>query len=278
MARRRHLIRDQVPDSDGHTMPPDTMAGSYELRDLDHATVGFLYEGKLVIDKTYGNASYGCGTCCGLTVAELIPDPFDGPTGIDYTEVMQSTEQCGGQIVDLADDGFNWQSSDPSVATLPTKVLHTVAAGSATGSGEVTVQNTHPAPRCPQITYGPTQPVAVCDFTIAPKSGTAQDCTKGKMNSLSFNAILSPVNPTSCTIVTSKSSCAKTSSTGAIELVVGTPECTDTLGGLGATAQYFAGPPPKSGSVGTITQGFTVNFGTAGNVSHSVTAPIECPD
>ncbi len=156
-----HLIRDQIPDSDGHTMPPDTMAGSYELRDLDHATVGFLYEGKLIIDKTYGHAAYGCGTCCGLTVAELIPDPFDGPEGIDYTEVMQSTEQCGGQIVDLADDAYDWHSSNTAVATLPTKVLHTVAIGSATGSGEVTVQNTHPAPLCPQVTYGPTQPVAV---------------------------------------------------------------------------------------------------------------------
>ena len=64
-------------------------------------------------------------------------------------------------MVDLADDAFNWQSSNPPVATLPSKVLHTVAVGSATGSTEVTVQNTHPAPRCPQITYGPTQPVSV---------------------------------------------------------------------------------------------------------------------
>jgi hypothetical protein len=53
------------PDSDGNTLPPDTMTGSYELRDLDHAYVGHLYEGKLVIDKTYGHAAYGCGNCCG---------------------------------------------------------------------------------------------------------------------------------------------------------------------------------------------------------------------
>jgi hypothetical protein len=45
------LIRNQVPDSDGHTLPPDTMTGSYELRDLDHATVGLLYEGKLMFVK-----------------------------------------------------------------------------------------------------------------------------------------------------------------------------------------------------------------------------------
>ena len=41
------------------------MTGSYELRDLDHQMVGLLYEGKLVIDKTFGHASYGCAGCCG---------------------------------------------------------------------------------------------------------------------------------------------------------------------------------------------------------------------
>jgi hypothetical protein len=48
------------PDSEGNTVPVDTMTG-YELRDLDHAYVGQLYEGKLVVDKTYGHAAYGCG-------------------------------------------------------------------------------------------------------------------------------------------------------------------------------------------------------------------------
>ena len=30
------LLHNQVPDSDGKTIPPDVMFGSYELRDLDH--------------------------------------------------------------------------------------------------------------------------------------------------------------------------------------------------------------------------------------------------
>jgi hypothetical protein len=46
------LVHNQVPDLNGHTLPPDVMNGSYEIRDADHATVGQLYEGKLVIDKT----------------------------------------------------------------------------------------------------------------------------------------------------------------------------------------------------------------------------------
>jgi hypothetical protein len=159
------VIHDQVPDSDGRSLPPDTMTGSYELRDLDHATVAQLYEGKLIIDKTYGHASYGCGTCCGDGVPTLLPNPFGGPPGIDNTDVMQSLEQCTGDLIDLADDAYNWNSTNTAVATLPTKVLHTVAVGSATGSGTLYVQADHPAPRCPMAYYSPSQPVVVAKLT-----------------------------------------------------------------------------------------------------------------
>jgi hypothetical protein len=155
------LIHDQIPDSYGHTIPPETMNGSYEFRDLDHPTVGQLYEGKLVIDKTYGHAAYGCGTCCGYSVPSLLPDPFVGPPDVNNTDVMQSIEQCGGLAVNLAGDGYDWGSSDTAVATLPTEVLHTVAIGAATGSGTVDVQGTHPAPQCPLVSYTPQQAVSV---------------------------------------------------------------------------------------------------------------------
>jgi len=163
------LIHDQLPDSDGNTLAPDTMTGSYELRDLDHQTVGQLYEGKLVIDKTYGHAAYGCGTCCGYGIPTLLPDPFGGPAGINNIDEMDSVEQCGGDTVDLADDAYDWNSSNTAVATLPTKTLHTVATGSATGNATVYVQADKPAPRCPMAYYSPEQPVTVC---TAPTSET----------------------------------------------------------------------------------------------------------
>ena len=74
---------------------------------------------------------------------------------------MQSLEQCTGDLIDLADDAYNWNSTNTAVATLPTKVLHTVAAGTATGSATVYVQADHPAPRCPMAYYSPQQPVTV---------------------------------------------------------------------------------------------------------------------
>ena len=197
-----HLIHDQLPDSDGNTLAPDTMIGSYELRDLDHQTVGQLYEGKLVIDKTYGHAAYGCGTCCGYGIPTLLPDPFSGPAGINNIDEMDSVEQCGGDTVDLADDAYDWNSSNTAVATLPTKTLHTVAIGSATGNATVYVQADKPAPRCPMAYYSPQQPVAVMPEITAVRqvygatgfvpmrSGTVADGA----NYISYTATCNPSN------------------------------------------------------------------------------------
>jgi len=63
-----------------------------------------------------------------------------GPPGANYTEILNSTEQCGGYVDDLADDAFNWNSTITGVATLPTKVLHTVATGSANGNATLYLQ------------------------------------------------------------------------------------------------------------------------------------------
>ncbi len=142
-----HLVHDQVPDSDGHTLPPGTMSGSYELRDLDHATVGQLYEGKLVIDKTYGHAAYGCGSCCGYDTVVFDPTTFGGPPGIDNPEIIHANDTCSGTVDDVTGSGYSWGSSNTAVATLPNSTLHTVAVGSATGSTFVNLQRANP-PHC----------------------------------------------------------------------------------------------------------------------------------
>jgi hypothetical protein len=155
------LIRNQTPDSDGNVIPPETMTGSYELRDLGHPGVGLLYEGKLTIDKTYGHASYGCGTCCGLYDTKLTPNPFNGPPSMNNQDYYLALEQCGGQWEDWTGTAYSWQSTNPAVATLPNSMLHTVAVGTATGSAQNLLQATHPAPRCPQAVMGGSQPVTV---------------------------------------------------------------------------------------------------------------------
>jgi hypothetical protein len=54
------LIHDQVPDKNGHFLPPGLTEGTYRLLDLNENPVGSLYEGKEIVDKTYGHASYTC--------------------------------------------------------------------------------------------------------------------------------------------------------------------------------------------------------------------------
>jgi hypothetical protein len=144
-----------------HTLPPGTMSDSYELRDLDHAYVGHLYEGKLVIDKTYGHAAYGCGNCRGYNPLYFGTDPFGGPPDLNLTETIDSLEACGGGIVDVTGIGYDWKSNNAAVATLPNKVLHTVAAGSTTGQADFKLEAEHPAPQCPTYVYGPAQSVNV---------------------------------------------------------------------------------------------------------------------
>lgn len=155
-----HLVHDQVPDSDGHVLPPDTMTGSYELRDLDHATLGQLYEGKLVIDKTYGHAAYGCGSCCGYDGVAFDPTTFGAPPGIDNQDFIHANDTCSGTIDDVTGSGYDWSSSDTAVATLPNSMLHTVAVGKATGNTFTNLQWAHP-PSCPAQIFAPQQSVAV---------------------------------------------------------------------------------------------------------------------
>jgi hypothetical protein len=158
-----HLIRDQVPDSDGKTLPPDTMTGSYELRDLDHAYVGQLYEGKVVMDKTYGHAAYGCATCCGYSGPVVFdPGSFAGPPGIDNSEFINAKDDCSGTVDDVTYGAYGWTSRNTAVATLPDRTLHTVAVGSAAGSAAVQLDTSRMVNgKCVIRTWGPQQPVQV---------------------------------------------------------------------------------------------------------------------
>jgi hypothetical protein len=48
------LIRDRVADKSGALLPPGLTMGAYTFRDLTDPTVGNLYEGKVILDKTFG--------------------------------------------------------------------------------------------------------------------------------------------------------------------------------------------------------------------------------
>jgi len=174
------LLRNQVPDSDGKMIPPDTMYGSYELRDLDHPLVGLLYEGKLVIDKNYGHAAYGCARCCGWGAPSFDPGSFFGPPDIDNSEDVGAVDGCeGDQVFNVADSAYDWSSSNTAVATLTSPTLHTVAPGTATGISYLKMDNNNARAFCPEIYYGAQQGITVqcvvpTSFTQTSGSGDAQ--------------------------------------------------------------------------------------------------------
>lgn len=272
------LVHDQIPDSDGRTIPPDVMTGSYELRDVDHPLIGSLYEGKLVIDKTYGHATYGCGLCCGYIDVVLIPAPFDEPPGIDNDDVIQTEDTCSGEIVDVTSAGYNWGSSNTAVATLPNPTLHTIATGTATGGAEVELQGPGRAERdeCPTPISYPDQPIAVCDFTIAPANVVAQNCTGSSQNSNNFATTITPAG-NSCLADQTKSTCSEAITEGSnIDFAVGSPKCVFNLGNPAATVTYYAGPALPNGTAGGISMTFNLVFGGTSD-SHTDNAAVECP-
>ena len=89
------LIREHVPDKNGKTLPPDLTSGSYEIRDLTNTGVGTLFEGKVIYDKTYGHASYGCALCCGYYLADVFYNPIGVPFQGTGADGVNGSASCG---------------------------------------------------------------------------------------------------------------------------------------------------------------------------------------
>jgi hypothetical protein len=59
------LIHGAIPDKKGKTFPADLTFGTYDIRQPNGAANPSLFEGKIIVDKTYGHLAYGCVHCCG---------------------------------------------------------------------------------------------------------------------------------------------------------------------------------------------------------------------
>ncbi len=150
------IIREQIPDRDGHTIPPTVTSGSSELWDLDHPGLGHVFEGKLLLDKTYGRAFYGCNICCRQYGAALHVTPFSGPVGSgDYDTVTY--RECDGTEYDGTWMAYGWYSCNTSIATLPDRYLSLVGVGSTTTKANIDLVTS----RCQPYTDQPQQSVTV---------------------------------------------------------------------------------------------------------------------
>jgi hypothetical protein len=165
------LIRNQVADAKGSTISPDAMHGTYSIRDVLHKGGGYLFEGKINIDRTFGHAMYGCAICCGYSVPSMSPNPATAPVG--GTAVQMSTlaySNCFDTWDDLG--GYNWGSTNSSIAAVDSNGLVSgIAVGSVTVSTSVDFNST--INRCPIWTRYPGGPVNVAPFitSITPAQG-----------------------------------------------------------------------------------------------------------
>jgi hypothetical protein len=176
------LIRTQIPDKNGKMIPPDTMSGSYEIKDLNDTNIGYLYEGKITTDKTFGPATYGCAPCCGYDGTYLTPDPMKGPVGGGGGFTVWATNNCTGQ--DVARGGaYNWASSNTSVATVNTSGYASyVGSGSSNASSYINLRIPG-VNNCPAYTFSQLGPIHVGPYQVeilATASQGAANCPAGQ--------------------------------------------------------------------------------------------------
>jgi hypothetical protein len=129
------LIREQLPDMNGRTLPSNLMMGSYELRDLTDPAVGNLFEGKVTVDKTYGHVAYGCATCCGYGVAPyMYYDPIGVALGFDSGQDVWDMDFCtsthGSVLFGISSS--SWNTGNHAIATASDAKITGVGLGSTT--------------------------------------------------------------------------------------------------------------------------------------------------
>jgi hypothetical protein len=127
------LIRQHLPDKNGRVLPADLSSGSYEYRDLNDHLAGTLFEGKVIFEKTYGHATYGCMVCCDDALPWLSFNPLGIPFSGGAPNGVQSRD-CNNTPEDVSTNFYyNWSTLNTAIATVGVDGTHTgVAVGSTT--------------------------------------------------------------------------------------------------------------------------------------------------
>jgi hypothetical protein len=124
------VISNQIQDKNGKTIQSDVMSGTYEFRNLDNLRTAGLFEGKLVVDKTYGYAAHGCAICCGYTGPYMDFNPFNLLVGGFGDQAVWGTDGCSGFDFDITGYFPTWWTGNTQIATANLKRITGVAAGS----------------------------------------------------------------------------------------------------------------------------------------------------
>jgi len=131
------LIRKQVPDKDGKTLPADLTSGSYQFTDLTNKGIGSLFEGKVIYDLRFGHVSYGCASCCAyIGTPWVAPDPLGVILAFQGQLDVQADDGCDSYTSSVLDSFYSWSSANTSVATINTTsaLVKGMGVGSASQS------------------------------------------------------------------------------------------------------------------------------------------------
>jgi hypothetical protein len=113
-------------------LPPDLSSGTYRILDISDSAAGGLYEGKLILDKTYGHAAYGCAICCGYNVAFMYYDPLDVLISTQGSQLVQAGNSCSGTTQTITGDFPTWGTANSAIATASKAVVAGVGLGTTT--------------------------------------------------------------------------------------------------------------------------------------------------
>jgi hypothetical protein len=187
------LIRENVPDKTGKTLPSDLTTGSYEFRDLTNKGVGSLFEGKIIYDKTYGHVTYGCALCCGWSIpTPLWYDPISVIITSFQDDGVYAWYPCENQYDDVSTAFYNgWSSGAPSVVTVDSYgTHHGVAVGSTTSQTFGVLQSNNVHLMCPTHGYTPSGSANV-QPCATPTSETTTVAMTAYTTETAFNQLIS---------------------------------------------------------------------------------------
>lgn len=146
------LIHNNVADRKGRTLPSTLTSGTYDLIDLSPGIGGNLFEGKVILDKTWGHLAYGCVQCCGFSDPFLLQDPVDVIINASQPLTSWGVGDCDGNDYSL--DNFygsgTWSSGNGSIANVTRFSVKGVSAGSTNGYASAPIVVTKGV-RCPLL-------------------------------------------------------------------------------------------------------------------------------
>jgi hypothetical protein len=178
---RRH---DLIPN----LLPAVVTQGSYDVRDLSagQSSRGNLSESSLVVDQTLGASVIPLGVTrcsCALDGPGWSPDAFffllaDGDDLTDAASI-DATDECDGTLVDASGDFTSWLSSDTAVATVATKKVTAVGAGTATATADGSILESTGAGTCAFVPVHPSAQVTVLSAIVTLNSSGQVSPTDG---------------------------------------------------------------------------------------------------